>query len=205
VVLEGNPEWWNANRKACAIVGIVLGMWFLHNKGFIHRNLKASSIMFDEEYRVRIDGLEMCCRRDGIVGKIGFDLDYPHMAPEIVGGKYGSEVDIYAFGVLLYQTIVGKIRIGDQNRVGMMLRGKRPEIPGAVTSLSRELIESCWAQNSGDRPSFQRIWDMVNRRRFRFLPDVEARVVEDYIGWVRKIASDMPELRSHDERGCVLQ
>jgi hypothetical protein len=49
-VLQTSPLWWTATVKSIAIVGIVLGMRFVHSFGLVCGNLKPSNILFDESH-----------------------------------------------------------------------------------------------------------------------------------------------------------
>jgi serine/threonine protein kinase len=46
-VISTNPVWWTATAKAKTIVGLVLGLRFLHSLGLVHGHLNSSNIHFD--------------------------------------------------------------------------------------------------------------------------------------------------------------
>jgi hypothetical protein len=53
-VLQTSPSWWTVTVKSIAVVGIVLGMRFVHSFRFTFGNLKQSTILFDESHRIQI-------------------------------------------------------------------------------------------------------------------------------------------------------
>jgi serine/threonine protein kinase len=56
-VISGSPEWWTATVEAKAIVGIVLGLRFLHSYGLVHNNLNSNNIFFDMNHHIQIGGI----------------------------------------------------------------------------------------------------------------------------------------------------
>jgi maternal embryonic leucine zipper kinase len=53
-VLQTSPPWWTATVKSIAVVGIALGMCFVHSFGLVCRNLKPRNILFNEFHRIQI-------------------------------------------------------------------------------------------------------------------------------------------------------
>jgi len=89
---------------------IAIGILFLHKHGIIYRDLKPDNIMIDQEGHVKIADFGMCKEgiRDGATTKT-FCGTPDYMAPEIINFKpYGKSVDWWAYGVLLFEMLVGK-------------------------------------------------------------------------------------------------
>jgi serine/threonine protein kinase len=53
-VLPNSPVWWTPTVTAKAVVGIVLGLRFAHGLGLLHGAVKASTILFDADWRIQI-------------------------------------------------------------------------------------------------------------------------------------------------------
>ncbi|KAJ7956218.1 Cysteine-rich receptor-like protein kinase [Quillaja saponaria] len=96
------------------ISGIAEGLAYLHNgcgTKVIHRDIKASNILLDENLSPKIAdfGLARCVGPDkshistGIAGTLGY------MAPEyLIRGQLTEKADVYAFGVLVVEVVCGR-------------------------------------------------------------------------------------------------
>ena len=79
------------------------------------------------------------------------------MAPEQTGEDYTNKVDVYAFGLILYEIVTGcEIFTGltQQQIWRQASSGSRPEIPESVDPGVKALISLCWDASPDVRPSF---------------------------------------------------
>ncbi|KAG9044224.1 Serine/threonine kinase [Tulasnella sp. UAMH 9824] len=89
---------------------ILLALEYLHSQGIVHRNLTLEHILVASDGHVKVTGYGVC-KEDMWHGSTTgtFCGTSEFMAPEILlEQKYGRAVDWWAFGVLVYQMILGE-------------------------------------------------------------------------------------------------
>jgi serine/threonine protein kinase len=177
-------RWFTGNRKAIIIAGIVLGMIYVHSKGLIHRDLKPANLFLDDEFRVQIGdfGSSRLCEFDVTLTVAGTPL---YMAPEVTRGHYDQKADVYSFGLILYEMIVGNALFSGSGEKGALFidlqKGWRPPIPSEVYEVSKRLIEECWVEDPKNRPSFADIWSYLEDYDFQLFPNVDPLEVKLFV------------------------
>ncbi|KAK5818519.1 putative receptor protein kinase TMK1 [Gossypium arboreum] len=109
--LKLEPLSWR--RRLCIALDVARGMEYLHNlarQTFIHRDLKSSNILLDDDFRAKVsdfglvklapDGEKSVATR--LAGTFGY------LAPEYaVMGKITTKVDVFSYGVVLMELVTG--------------------------------------------------------------------------------------------------
>ncbi|KAG0603225.1 hypothetical protein M758_10G076800 [Ceratodon purpureus] len=156
---------------------IALGVEWLHNRGIIHRDLKASNVLVREfkttwpKWNCFVADYECSI---GVVGT-GF-----FRAPEILQAckekltsqrpeLFSRAADVYAYGMTCYEVLVGKLPFDDHplssNKPLLMdcviNQDLRPEIPEYVEGWARELLKRCWQCDPSARPGIEEILDLL--------------------------------------------
>lgn len=98
------------------IAQLVLAIESLHSFGFIHRNLKPETIVFDSRGCLRLTGFDLCHRLGERVDCDNLPVDY--FAPETLTDPVpcSSSVDVWSVGVILYELVYGGPPFSDDSR-----------------------------------------------------------------------------------------
>jgi hypothetical protein len=182
-----------ANRITRIIVGIALAMRFVHSQDVIHRDLKPDNILLDWDWNVRIaDFGHSISPAEPLHSSEIWNwpsVDFRYLAPECYDRHYFPESDVFSFGLILYELLVGQPAFGKEltkeciaGRV--FYRNFRPKIPKFVLPSTRKLITDCWAIDPGDRPSFEDVVDRLVEMKFKLIPKVNSVKLAQF---VRKI------------------
>jgi serine/threonine protein kinase len=182
--MERPPAWWNDTQKALVVLNIVLGMQALHSEGIIHRDLKPENILFDLQHRARIADFGSCwfCE-DGPPPTDPSVTTALYTAPETRkdGYRYDKSVDVYSFGLILYEIVSGKHFTADDTSLtdlySRLLRGGRPQLPKSFLPFTKRLVELCWDDEPKNRPSFDAIRENLMKEKYKILPDVHEQDV----------------------------
>ncbi|OQS03918.1 kinase [Thraustotheca clavata] len=141
-------------------IDICEGMAYMHGQmpPLLHRDLKSANILISG------DG------KTAKIADLGFARIYAEVmsargterwcAPEILSGNanYSENVDVYSFGILLWEMCTRAIPYQNQN--GAELKKKivndnlRPEFPDTMPEVLRDIYELCVSAMPPDRPSF---------------------------------------------------
>ncbi|KAJ4768462.1 Protein kinase [Rhynchospora pubera] len=151
------------NKVISIALEVARGMEYIHSQGVIHRDLKPENILFDQDFCVKIVDFGISCEEaycDVLEEDPG---TYRWMAPEMIRHKrYGHKVDIYSFGLLLWEMVTGRTPYDEMTPVqaafAVVDKNLRPTIPANCAPPLRALIEQCWSSVPEKRPEF---WQIV--------------------------------------------
>jgi len=131
-----------------------------HRQGVIHRDLKPQNIMIEPDGRVvltdfglaRIEGGEDLTRTGSVCGT-------PHyMAPEQVqGAPCGPEVDVWALGILLHETLADKRPFEGATALALydrIVREDAPTLPGDLGAVAAKALEKDPRRRYADAGAF---------------------------------------------------
>ena len=139
------------------------GMEYIHSQGVIHRDLKPENVIIDEDCHLKIADFGIACE-EAVCDLLADDPGtYRWMAPEMIKRKsYGRKVDVYSFGLILWEMLTGTIPYEDMNPIqaafAVVNKKLRPVIPPNCPPAMRALIEQCWSLQPDKRPDF---WQIV--------------------------------------------
>ncbi len=127
---------------------------YIHAKRIIHRDIKPDNIHVDTQSRVKLMDFGIAKSHNVALTRVGFTLGTPYyMAPEqVLGQQVTPLVDVYAFGILLFELFTGTKPIGGESidKVFMQILQEPLNLEplrqsGAPQSIV-EMVERCTAK-----------------------------------------------------------
>ena len=122
----------NIMRQMCSALD------YAHRQGVVHRDVKPSNIMVDDEGEAYLTDFGIAKVLEGteqLTASGGFLGTPAYMAPEqVMAQPVDSRADIYALGIMLYETIVGRVPYDADTPMAVALAHVREPLP-----LPREL------------------------------------------------------------------
>lgn len=137
---------------------------YLHSKNIIYRTLKASSILvwsldYKDEVNVKLANLQRASFKapSGLLGKPNFSsYPSPEMLKYSFKEEYSEKVDIYSFGLLLYELVTRWHPFTGVCNSDRLPSNPRPKLSSGSTSGYATLVrvmEDCWQEDPSLRPS----------------------------------------------------
>eukprot|EP00727_Mastigamoeba_balamuthi_P013704 m51a1_g8957 putative serine threonine kinase (2606) ;mRNA; f:1042935-1051690 len=136
---------------------------YIHASNIIHRDLKAANILVNDKWDVKITDFGLSAIKNAnktmtVCGTVAW------MAPEILErGHFSEKSDVYAFGMVMYEVLTRHNPFNGvpvMSLVSRIISGGRPSIPDNHKGFSNafvSLMQSTWAANPDDRPTFAQI------------------------------------------------
>ena len=152
-------------QAACSVTD---ALSYLHSKRILFRDLKPANVGYDARGTVKLfdfglatlvaadghDGGRSVCRACGTLR---------YMAPECgLGAAYSFPVDVYSFGVLLWEICslerpFARIKSPEDFRRVVFEGGARPKLAKRWPPVLKGIIGRCWCSKPGKRPTMKEV------------------------------------------------
>ncbi|GAB2222902.1 hypothetical protein Droror1_Dr00017033 [Drosera rotundifolia] len=145
---------------------VARGMAYVHGLGLIHRDLKSDNLLIFSDKSIKIADFGVArieVQTEGMTPETG---TYRWMAPEMIQHRpYTQKVDVYSFGIVLWELITGMLPFQNMSAVqaafAVVNKGVRPVIPNDCLPVLTEIMTRCWDANPDVRPPFSDVVQML--------------------------------------------
>ncbi|KAJ7958906.1 Protein kinase superfamily protein [Quillaja saponaria] len=150
---------------------VAKGINYLHclNPAIVHWDLKSPNLLVDKNWTIKVCDFGLSRFKVNTFMSSKPVAGTPEwMAPEFLRGEPSNEKsDVYSFGIILWELVTMQqpwSGLSHAQVVGAVaFQNRRLTIPPNVSPVLASLIESCWADDPAQRPSFASIVDTLKK------------------------------------------
>jgi len=150
------------------------GLFFMHSRGVLHRDLKSMNVLLDDRMKAKISdfGLSQIKTKNqisssilGVQNNVFGSLLWK--APETfsIRNPYTEKADVYSLGIIFWELATCQVPYENHDPhtiESSVLRGDRLDIPSSCPEGFKELIEQCWCHDHTQRPSASNIFEKLD-------------------------------------------
>jgi len=145
---------------------------YVHGRAIVHRDIKPENIHIDPTGRVKLMDFGIAKTADLSLTRTGMAMGTPYyMSPEQISGNPTTHlIDIYAYGLLLFELLTGVRAVRGETMEQVFFQILNQSVEGAamekagVPPAVRDLVLRCTAKKPEDRPqSFQAVSNELRR------------------------------------------
>jgi len=151
---------------------IALGLLFMHANGIIYRDLKLDNVMLSSEGHIKIADFGMCkeyMTQNATAKTFCGTPDY--IAPEILQYRpYNRMVDWWAYGVLLYEMLIGQPPFDgeDEDELFLAIINDHLSFPYSISKEAQSFIKGLMTKEPSKRIGVKRT-DVMEHMFFRHI------------------------------------
>lgn len=174
----GMREQLDERRRLRMALDVAKGMNYLHrlNPPVVHRDLKSPNLLVDKTWTVKVCDFGLSrLKANTFLSSRSAAGTAEWMAPEVLRDEPSNEKsDVYSFGVILWEIFTLQqpwSGLSPAQVVGAVgFQHRRLQIPKDTNPEIAALIESCWANDPWQRPSFASIMESLKLLQRATLP-----------------------------------
>ena len=151
--------------KYKVIQQLIRTMLYLHEMGYVHRDLKTQNILLDNNHNIKLCDFGLTksmCELN--IGSGQFAGTITYMAPELFNRKaYDEKVDVFAFGTIVWEVFNRKVPYFgcEQHEIkNKLMNGEQLPITKGMPVKIGEIVNKCRNIDASKRPSFKELANM---------------------------------------------
>ncbi|KAI6687889.1 hypothetical protein NL676_024717 [Syzygium grande] len=164
-------EMLDQRRRLRMALDVAKGLNYLHNLSppIVHWDLKSPNLLVDKNWTVKVADFGLSrFKANTFISSKSVAGTPEWMAPEFLRGERSNEKsDVYSFGVILWELVTMQqpwSGLSPAQVVGAVaFQNRRLAIPQNTSSALASLMESCWADDPAQRPSFASIVNSLKK------------------------------------------
>ncbi|GIL83127.1 hypothetical protein Vretimale_11467 [Volvox reticuliferus] len=183
----------NMRTLLLTLIEIASACGYLHRMGVVHCDIKPANVLLKSSnidfrgFTAKVSDFGLSrVEDDDTCASFPFNScgTAAYVAPEalICNKKVNSSVDVYAFGILMWEMYTGQRPYGNMKQQQLVeevvMRGLRPKFPGTAPAGYVVLAQSAWSGSPQARPSFDEILTHLNA----MLQQVDDREMDSMVG-----------------------
>ena len=181
---------WNTTNKMISVIGIALGMRYLHSKNIFHLDLKPPNVLLDSNFYPRICDFGLSKTKSSSmnspVGTVRFCAPEVLQINQLKGETFnGEKADVFSYGMTIYSILNDTIpfeNLNDYQIIQVYVNNSRPELDNPISKRIDDLIQRCWDHDPNNRPDFNFIVDeLLNKDLLEEIQDIDIDKINDLL------------------------
>ncbi|GBF90788.1 hypothetical protein Rsub_03089 [Raphidocelis subcapitata] len=160
------------------LIDLAHSLDYLHSSNLLHGDVKLDNVLLKSEagrrmgFVCKLADFGLCrILSDDVINHSGAGT-VDHLAPEMLypGTRVTSAVDVYAFGITLYEIYTGRAPypgLSAEATAAAVRGGARPTFPPGAPASFAQLASACWTDSAEARPAFGEVVAALRRMAAR--------------------------------------